>query len=186
MHWGNKATLLSAAGVPLQLSGSILSQGRWWQVIEELDMEHHIPISYPQWSCYCNSVLWVVMVVIQSTIWWHLWAETSIPLPKCTWSCRHPLPLHATWSLHPSSVDAPADVHRRSHSFPLIHPREVFLAWCWVINRPLYSHGVVSLSLHLGVGLTVVGLVHLSHTWKTPTHKGTPVSDAKRRSHVVV
>ena len=38
-----------------------------------------IPISYPQWSCYHDSVLWVVMAVIQSTIQWHLWAETSIP-----------------------------------------------------------------------------------------------------------
>ena len=65
---------------------------------------------------------------------------------KCTWSCRHPLPLHITRSLHPSAVDALVDIHGRSHSFMLIHPREVFLAWCWVISRPLSSRGIVLLS----------------------------------------
>ena len=84
-----------------------------------------------------------------------------------------------------SSVDAPVNVHRKSHSFPLIHPREVFLAWCWVITRLLSSHGMVSHGiLPLGVGLTGVGLVHLSNTWQTPTHKGMPVSDTTRRSQL--
>ena len=89
---------------------------------------------------------------------------------------------HLTWCLHPFSVDTPVDIHRRSCSFLLIHPREVFLAWCWVITRPLSSHGVVLMSLPLGIGLTGVGLVYLSHAWMTPTHKGLPVSDAMRRS----
>ena len=106
------------------------------------------------------------------------------PSAKCMQFCRHPLPLHITWSHHPSSVDAPVDIHRRSHSFPLIHPREVFLAWHWVISRPLSSHGVVSMSLPLGVGLTGVDLVHLSCAWWTPTHKGMPVSDTTRRSQL--
>ena len=55
-----------------------------------------------------------------------------IPLVKCTCSfqCLHPL--HITLSLHPSSVDAPADVHSRSCNFLLIHPREVLLAGQWV------------------------------------------------------
>ena len=51
------------------------------------------------------------------------------PSTKCMWSCRYPLPLHVTWSLHPSSVEAAADIHWRSCSFLLIHPREVFLSW---------------------------------------------------------
>ena len=93
---------------------------------------------------------------------------------------RHPCLLHITWNLHPSSVDAPVDIHRRSHSFPFIHPREVFLAWCWVITRPLPSCGIVLLSLPLGVGLTGMGLVHPSCNWQTPTHKGTPASDTRR------
>ena len=108
----------------------------------------------PQWSCCHDSVLWVVMTVVWSAIQWHLWARDIYPSIKHTWSCRHPLPLHVTWSLHPSSAYASADIHGRSCSFPLIHPREVFLAWCWVITRPLSSHGVFSLSLPLGVGLT--------------------------------
>ena len=104
------------------------------------------------------------------------------PFAKHTWSCRHPCPLHITWSFHPSSVDAPVDIHGRRYSFPLIYPREVFLAWCWVITRPSTACGIVSLSLPLGVGLTGMGLVHLSHTWCTPTHKGMPASDTIRRS----
>ena len=88
-------------------------------------------------SCGSNSVHYPMA----STGW------DIYPSAKCMRSCRHPLPLHITWSLHPSSVDALADVHGRSHSFLLIHPREVFLAWHWVIARPLSSHGIVSLSL---------------------------------------
>ena len=106
----------------------------------------------------------------------------STPSAKCPWSCRHPLPLHVSWSLHVSSVDDLVDVHGRSHSFSSIHTREILLAWHWVITRPLYSHGIVLLSLPLGVGLTGVELVHQSHAWQTPTQRGMPVSDMMRRS----
>ena len=140
-------------------------------------------ITYLQWSCCHDSVPWVVVAVVQSAIWWHLQAGDIYLSAKCMWSCRHPLPLHITWSLHPSLVDA-SHIHGRSHSFMLIHPREDFLAWCWVIARPLSSHGVFSLSLPLGVGFTGVGLVHLSHAWWTCTHKGAPVSDVMRRSQL--
>ena len=94
------------------------------------------------------------------------------PSAKSTWSCRHPLPLHITRRLHPSSVDGLADVHGRNYSFPLIYPREVFLVWHWVIARPLSSCGVASLSLPPGVGLTGVGVVHPTNAWQTPTHNG--------------
>ena len=107
---------------------------------------------------------------------------TSTPSAKCMQSCRLPLPLHVSWSFHLSSVDTPVDTHWRSHSFPLNHPRQVWLNWCLVITRPLSTHGIVSLSLPLGVGLTGLGLVHLSHAWQTPTQKGMPVSDMTRRS----
>ena len=172
------------AGVPLWMSESISCQGRWWQVIKKLDTEGCIPVTYPQWSSCHDSVTWVVMVVIQSATQWHLQAGDIYHSDKSTGSCRHPLPLHITWSLHPSSVDALVDVHRRCPSFLLMHPREVFLAWCWVIARPLPSHGIVSLSLPLGVGLTGVELVHLYHAWWTPMHRGTPVSDVMRRSQL--
>ena len=149
MSWGNKATLTLAAGVPLQLSESILHQGRWWQVIKELDMEGCIPISYPQWSCYCDSVPWEVMVVIQSAIWWHLWAETSIPLPN---ACN-PVDIHSHYML-PEVFTHPQWtlwwMATGEFIASLIHPREVFLAWCWVIARPLTFRGIVLLSLALG------------------------------------
>ena len=141
----------------------------------------------PHWSCYCVPDLWAVMVVIQSAICWYIWVNIC-PSTKCMWAfqpfCqgRHPWPLHITWNLHPSSVDALVDIHRRSHSFSFIHPRGVFLAWHWVITRPLSSCGIVLLSLPLGVGLTGVGLVHLSHTWQIPTCKGMTASNTIRRS----
>ena len=142
-----------------------------------------------QWSCYHIPVLWAVMVVIQSTIHWHQQVDIY-PSTKHTWSCwqfcqwRCLHLLHIAWNLHPSSVDALADIHGRSHSFTLIHPREVFLAWYWVTTRPLSSSGIVSLSLPSGMGLTGVGLVHLSHAWQIPMHKGMPGSGAIRRSQL--
>ena len=141
----------------------------------------------PQGSCFHIPILWAVVVVIQSAICWHLWADVypstrymEADKPFCPG--RHPCPLHITWNLHLSSVYTLVDVHRRSHSFPFIHPREVFLAWCWVITSWSSSCGVVLLSLPPGVGLTGVGLVHPSHTWWTATCKGMPTSDAMRRS----
>ena len=131
-------------------------------------MEGYLPIPYPPWSCKPDSVLWVVMVVIQSTVWWHLWAEDVYPSAKHMQSCRHPLPIHITWSLHPSLVETLVDVHGRSHNFPLIHPREVLLAWCWVVARPLSSCSVISLSLPMGVGLTGWGW------YICPMHGGHP------------
>ena len=101
----------------------------------------------PQWSCYCVPVLWAVMVVIQSAICWYLQVDIS-PFTKCKWACwsfcqgRYPQPLHIAWNLHPTSVHVLADVHRRSHSFPLIHPRQISLTWCWVMARPSSSCGI--------------------------------------------
>ena len=92
----------------------------------------------PQWSCNHIPVLWAVMVVVQSAIHWHLWVDIY-PSTRCMPACwpfcpaRHPCLLHIAWNLHESSVDALADILRRSCSFPFIHPWEVFLAWCWVI-----------------------------------------------------
>ena len=86
-------------------------------------------------------------------------------------SCRHPLPLHVTWSLHLSSVDAVVDVHRRSHSFLLIHPQG---------SLPGLTLGVCQTTIFLWHNLTVtppgsrlnwVGLVHLSHAWWTPKQR---------------
>ena len=58
----------------------------WWAAF---------PFHTPQWSCHCDSVLWVVMAAIQSAIWWHLQAETSIPLPN---ACD-PVDIHTHYTL---------------------------------------------------------------------------------------
>ena len=56
----------------------------------------------PQWPCYHVPVLWVVMVVIQSTSWWHLWAKMSIPPPNTCDPAGHSvnkdIPAHYTLS----------------------------------------------------------------------------------------
>ena len=48
-----------------------------------------------QWSCYHDSVPWVALVAIQSTIWWHLWDETSISLPNVC----NPVDIHSHYTL---------------------------------------------------------------------------------------
>ena len=151
---------------------------------QKLDTEGHIPVTYPQmvllpWLSSMSRCSSCPICYLMASSGWDIY-----PFTKSTWSCRLSCPLHITWSLHPSSVDALVDVHRRSHSFPLIHPMEAFLAWCRVNTRPLSSCGIFLLSLSLGVGLTGEGLVYLSCAWWTSTHKGMPVSDAMRRSQL--
>ena len=69
---------------------------------------------------------------------------------------------HITWGLHPSPVDAPVDVHSRSHNFPFIYPREALLVGHWVTVLPLFSCGIHFLPPLTEVVLHGVGLVHLS------------------------
>ena len=80
-----------------------------------------------------------------------------IPPAKHVCSFQHLQPHPITWGLHPSSVDAPAHVHGRSHNLPLIHPREVLLAGHWVIALPILSCGIILLSPPVEVGLCGVG-----------------------------
>ena len=138
------------------------------------------PFHTPYGSCNCDSVPWVAVVVIQSAIQWALmgWRHLHPPPNACD-----PVEIHFHYMLPEvflSSVDVVVDVHGRSHNFLLIHPREVLLALCWVIARPLSILGIFSQSLSSGVGLTGVWLVHQSCAWQTPTNKGMPVSDVMR------
>ena len=50
---------------------------------------------------------------------------------------------HVICGLHPSSVDAPVDIHGRSCNFPFFHPRKALLVGCWVTALPLSSCGVL-------------------------------------------
>ena len=71
-------------------------------------------------------------------------------------------PNHFTCGLHPSSVDAPVDVHDPSHNFLFFHPREALLVGHWVTTLPSFSCGILSSSPPKGVVLHGVGLAHLS------------------------
>ena len=105
------------------------------------------------------------------------------PSALCTCSFWGLQPNHLTCGLHPSSVDAPVDVHSPSHNFPYFHAREALLVGHWVTTLPSFSCGILLSSPPMEVVLHGVGLVHLSHVWQLPIHKGMPTSDAMRRSH---
>ena len=70
-------------------------------------------------------------------------------------------PNHLTCGLHPSSVDAPVDVHDPSCNFPFFHPWEALLVGRWVTTLPFCSCGIIILSPPKEVVLQGVGLVHL-------------------------
>ena len=91
-------------------------------------------------------------------------------------------PNHITCGFHPSSVNAPLDVHGRNCNFPFFHPREALPVGHWVTALPLSPCGILFLSPLTKVVLHGVGLVHLSHIWWLPIHKGMPISDVTRRS----
>ena len=80
-----------------------------------------------------------------------------------TCSSRGLQPIRFTCGLHPSSVDAPVDVHGPSCNFPFFHPREALLVGHRVIALPFFSCGDLSSSPPKEVVLHGVGLVHLSH-----------------------
>ena len=105
-----------------------------------------------------------------------------IPSTLCMCSFWGLQPHHITWGLHQSLVYTPVDVHGRSCNFLFFHPREALLVGHWVTALPLFSCDVLFLSAFTEVVLHGVGLVHLSHAWRPPIHKGTPISDVMRRS----
>ena len=84
------------------------------------------------------------------------------PSALCTCSSRGALPKHLTQGPHPSSVDAPVDVHNPSRNFLYFHPWEAFLVGCWVTTLPFCSCGIISASPPEELVLQGVGLVHLS------------------------
>ena len=96
-----------------------------------------------------------------------------IPSASCMCSFWGLQPHHITCDLHPSSVDAPVDVHSRSCNFLFFHLREALLVGHWVTTLPLSSCGILLFSPLTEVVLHGVGLVHLSCVWRLPIHKGT-------------
>ena len=130
------------------------------------------------------------MVVIQSTIQWYLWVDVypstkcnvillailSVKMSMSTTHCLETSPIFSGCSGWYPWAEAIASHLSTQGSLP-----SLMLGECTI---PSSSCGVVLLSLPLGVGLTGVGLVHLSCAWQTPTCKGTPASDAMRRSQL--
>ena len=161
----------------------------WWVgafCIREVDKCHsswhrgYLPISLPLisvWPClpWPHSVIGCIPLGVHYPP-----ASTgSDVIPSALYMCFFQgLQLHhITCGLHPSSVDAPVDVYGRSHNFPFFHPREALLVGHWVTTLPLSSCGILFLSPLTEVVLHGVGLVHLSHVWWLPIHKGMPISD---------
>ena len=84
------------------------------------------------------------------------------PSALCMCSFQSLLPHHLACGLHPSSVDAPVDVHSVSCNFLFFHPREALLVGHWVTALPFFSCGILLSSPLSEVVLHGVGLVHLS------------------------
>ena len=108
-----------------------------------------------------------------------LWADISPSAVICwhwTPSCsQSPLGTFHPWSC----MDVLANIHGRTHSFPLIHPRGVLLTWCKVGARQSAHCGDSSFSLPSRVGSSGGKLVHLAHAVHTPAHGGMPISSTE-------
>ena len=151
-----------------------------------LSLQHgsYLPISLPPFlfglAC-CNPVQWVVAFLFQSTIHQHQWVST---LSLCLMYVF--LPRSAAKSLYLWSSPILSGCSSRCPQYklqlPIFHPREALLVGCWVTTLPSFSCGVLLSSPPMEVVLHGVGLVHLSHVWWLPMHKGTPTSDATRGS----
>ena len=144
----------------------------------------YLPISLPHfvWPC----LLWPSSVIGCIPLGVHYLPMSMgidvIPSVLHTCSFQSLQPDHFTCGLHPSSVDALVDVHSITCNFLCFHPREALLVGHCVTTLPLFSCGILFSSPLTEVVLHGVGLLHLSHVWQLPIHKGTPISDATRRS----
>ena len=182
---GYEATPLQAVCVPLLVGRSIPHQ-RGRQALSFLLTQGLLTCFTPPFVmfglAYHDPVLWVVTFIMGFTICQHQWALMSFPLPYvCVPSevCSH-ITLPEVFTC-PQWM-TPVDVHGRSHNFPFFHPKEALLVGRWVTTLPFSSCDVLFLSPLAEVVLHGVVLVHLSHVWQLPIHKGMPISDAMRRS----
>ena len=170
---GYEATPLQAVKVPLLEGGSILHQrGRQVLSLVPLDMGGTYPFHFPCLLLPC--LLWPSSMSGCIHHWVHYppastgTSITPSALHTCPfWGVQ---PHHITCGLHLSSVDAPVDVHGRSHNFPFIHPREALLVGHWMTTLPLFSCGIHFIPPLTEVVLCGVGLVHLSHVWQLSIH----------------
>ena len=99
---------------------------------------------------YHDPVLWLVASLLGFTICQHQQVWTSFPPALCTCSFWSLQPNHITCGLHPSSVDAPVDIHGRSHNFPFFHPRGALLVGHQVTALPVSSFGVLLITSYRG------------------------------------
>ena len=161
----------------------------WWVGafhIREVDRHCHSPHFTPPFCYVWPCLLWL------SSMSGHIHCGVHYPpvsmsidvVPSTLHMCSFQglQPHHITWGLHLSPVDVPVDIHGRSCNFPFLHPMEALLVGHWVTTLTLFSCDTLFLSLLTEVVLHGVGVVHLSHAWQLPIHKGIPISDAMRRS----
>ena len=128
----------------------------------------HFTLPHFVWPC----LLWPSSVVGNIPLLVHYLPASMgidvIPSALCTCSFQSLQPNHFTCGLHPSSLDAPVDVHGISHNFLFFHPREALLVGCQVTTLPIFSCGIFSSSPPLEVVLHGWG-------WYTcPVYDGCP------------
>ena len=153
MHW---LSILVAC-----LKGMMPSLYRWWGslirwvgafCIREADylvLLSDMGVTYPfhsphfVWPC----LPWPSFMIGHIPLGVHyLPASTGIdvvPSALCMCSFQGLQPSHVACGLHPTSVDAPVDIHSRSCNFPFFHPREALLVGHWVTTLLLSSCGIL-------------------------------------------
>ena len=133
------------------------------------------------WPC----LPWPSLVIGHILLWVHYLPASMgidiIPSALHTCSFQSLQPHHLTCGLHPSLMDALVYIHGISCNFPFFHPREALLVSHRVTALPFFSCGILFSSPLTEVVLHGLGLVHMSHVWQLPIHKGTPTSDVMRR-----
>ena len=155
--------------------------------VDYLVLLSDIGVTYPFHPPFCLALPTMTQFCDWSHSSWVHYPPASmgidiIPSALCMCSFQGLQPSHITCGLHPSSLDAPVDIHCRSHNFPFFYPREALLVGQWVTSLPLSSCGILFFSPPTEVVLHGMGMVHLSHVWELPIHKGMPISDTMRRS----
>ena len=183
-HEGYEATPLQVARVPLLVGRSIPHQrGRQtlWFFLTQVLLTHFTP------PCFCLALptmtqfhdwlhsSWGSLSASINRHWCHSLCLTYVFLP------RFAATSHYLWSspiLCGCSVRCPW----QKLQLPIFPPREALLVGHQVTDLPLSSCGILFLSPLTEVVLCGVGLVHLSHVWQLPIHKGMPISNAMRRS----
>ena len=182
---GYEATPLQVACVPLFVHRSILHQ-RGRQTLSFLLTQGLLThFTSPPLLCLA------LPTMTQFCEWLHsLWGSLSASINRhwcCSLHLMYVFLLRSAATSHylrssPILSGCSSRCPWQKSQLPIFPPQESLLVGHWVTALPFSSCDILFLSPLAEVVLHGVVLVHLSHVWWLPIHKGMPISDATRRS----